>query len=185
MPGHDGPVYALAFGPAGDRLATAGADQLVRIWDTRTLRLIGTLRGHEYAANAVVFSPDGSRLVTGSSDRTIRIWDPVSQEQLAILHGHRREVASIAFSFDGTRIVSSSLTRAVRVWDSVPACNRFRQRLEADLAAAPARALVDRLIAEGLGPAQLFARLKGDPSLARAVRHAALNEALRRFQEGK
>ena len=183
LPGHDGPVYAIAFGPDGDRLATAGADQLVRIWDTRTLQPIGTLRGHEYAVNAVVFSPDGSRLVTGSSDRTIRIWDPVSREQLAILRGHRREVASVAFSADGTRIASSSLTRAVRVWDSVSPCDRFRLRVEANLAAAPARSLVERLIAEGLGPAQVVARLRGDPSLESQARDAALNEALRRFQQ--
>ena len=183
LPGHDGPVYAIAFDPDGRRLATGGADQLVRIWDTDTLQLIGTLRGHEYAVNAVVFSPDGSRLVTGSTDRTIRIWDPVAQEQLAVLHGHRREVASVAFSFDGTRIVSSSLTRTVRVWDSVSPRDRFQLRAKVNLAAAPGRALVDRLIAEGLGPAQVVARLRGDPSLARLVRRAALNEALHRFQE--
>ena len=154
-----GPVYALAFSPDGDRLVTAGADQLVKVWDAGTLQPIGTLRGHEDPATAVAFSPDGSRIATGSSDRTIRIWDPVSQEQLAILHGHRHEVASIAFSPDGTRIVSSSLTRVVRVWDSVSAKRRFRLRLEADAAANPARTKVDRLLGDGLGPAQVVARL--------------------------
>ena len=36
LEGHTGIVNDLAFDPAGERVATAGADGSVRIWDPRT-----------------------------------------------------------------------------------------------------------------------------------------------------
>lgn len=68
------PVLAVAFSPDGKRLATGGADRLVRLWEVSTGKAIRTLRGHTMAVTAVAFSPDGRRLTSSSLDRTIRLW---------------------------------------------------------------------------------------------------------------
>jgi WD40 repeat protein len=64
--GHSRAIQSVAFSRGGDRLATAGADGLVKVWDAATGREVITLRGHKGPVAVVRFSPDGRRLVSGS-----------------------------------------------------------------------------------------------------------------------
>jgi WD40 repeat protein len=61
-------VHSVAFSPDGRRLASAGTDKTVNIWDARTSRKILTLEGHTEGVNSVSFSPSGELLASGSGD---------------------------------------------------------------------------------------------------------------------
>jgi WD40 repeat protein len=73
-------VCGLACGPGG-RLASAGDDRAVRVWDAAGHELLA-LPGHAQTLRTIAFSPDGHRLVSASDDGTIKIWDgtPISRK---------------------------------------------------------------------------------------------------------
>jgi WD40 repeat protein len=68
-------VWSLSFSPDGRRLASAGYDAKVKIWDTESGLELLTLAGHTSWIWTTTFSPDGQWILSGSRDRTIRIWD--------------------------------------------------------------------------------------------------------------
>jgi WD40 repeat protein len=54
--GHFGEVFGLAISPDGAMVASSGGDNAVRIWETATVREIGTL-GQRLDAMELAFSP--------------------------------------------------------------------------------------------------------------------------------
>ena len=68
-------IACLAFSPDSTILASAGADQVVKLWSVREGELLGTRAGHEWTIHALHFTPDAKTLVSGSRDGTIRFWD--------------------------------------------------------------------------------------------------------------
>jgi WD40 repeat protein len=73
--GHTDEVFAVAFHPDGRRLATAGRDRAVWLWDLARGEEVARLPGHTSYVWSLAFSPDGATLVSGSGDFTVRLWD--------------------------------------------------------------------------------------------------------------
>ena len=75
LEGHSAIVADVAFDRTGKRVATAGWDGSVRVWDPRTGREQLALRlAAPVGATGVEFTPDGTRLVTVWDDGITRIW---------------------------------------------------------------------------------------------------------------
>jgi WD40 repeat protein/tRNA A-37 threonylcarbamoyl transferase component Bud32 len=73
--GHTDTVFAVAFHPNGTRLATAGRDRAIWLWDLNRGEEVARLQGHTSYVWSLAFSPDGSTLASGSGDFTVRLWD--------------------------------------------------------------------------------------------------------------
>jgi WD40 repeat protein len=129
LTGHTDIVHDVAFSPecvsppeapaerCGTRLATASADQTMKIWDADSGEELSSLSGHTDAVWDVAFSTDGQRLATASRDGTAKIWDADSGEELFSLPGHTDVVWQVTFSPDGTRLATASADGTAKVWD--------------------------------------------------------------------
>ncbi len=73
LAGHSGAVYAVAFSPDSQWLATGSLDETIRFWEIRSGQVIRTLPGHSKWVNALAFSPDGSKIVSVGRDGTVRV----------------------------------------------------------------------------------------------------------------
>jgi WD40 repeat protein len=79
--------FDVAFHPDGQRVASAGADQCIRIWRVSDGSELLRLSGHTATVVGVAFTPDGRHLASASLDRTTRVWDAETAEPLRVFWG--------------------------------------------------------------------------------------------------
>src|SRR5262249_59197264 len=64
LKGHTNKVFAAAFAPDSQTLATGGADGTVRLWDVASGTERTVLKGHSDAVWALALSPDGGTVAS-------------------------------------------------------------------------------------------------------------------------
>ncbi|XP_014782646.1 chromatin assembly factor 1 subunit B [Octopus bimaculoides] len=141
------PVYSVDFQPGNhaiQRLATAGVDKFVRIWQVKVdnsskvaIEFLSNLKRHTKSVNVVRFSPDGELMASGGDDAFVIIWkmgDTLSanvgnifQEEEEdnketwllhkVLRGHLEDIYDLCWSADSRFIVSGSVDNSAIIWD--------------------------------------------------------------------
>lgn len=119
LPPGDGAIWAIAFDPCGELLATATESGSVKFWDAREGHIRGVLNNQMYKSPvwSIAFSKDGALLVTASDDGHVRLWDVKTKQEANIAFKHPFPVRSVAISPDGKRLVSGSRNGTLILWD--------------------------------------------------------------------
>jgi WD40 repeat protein len=142
---HPGGVPDVAYSPDGTRLASIGADGMVKIWEPGTGELLLTLDGGlAEPGYSLAFSPDGGLLAAGYVTHVL-LWDPSSGEMIAGLSGqsvgteigYNLSVGQMCFSPDGSRLAVANMDGHSKVWEPAAA----REILAFGAAGLPAKAM--------------------------------------------
>ena len=136
-----GMIRSLAYSPQGDRLATAGWDNAVTVWNTQKWTTVMQWRTSTPQL-AVAWSPDGKMLAAGGLDGVVRLYEtpaagrdalttlrdpllgklipdkaPADAEAVLTLK-IQGAVNAVAFSPDGKTVSAGGLDGHVHVWDA-------------------------------------------------------------------
>ncbi|KAJ7559671.1 hypothetical protein O6H91_04G095700 [Diphasiastrum complanatum] len=138
-------IFSLDIQSSGLRLATAGGDHKVRIWNMKPLsakepdvdftssKLLATLRDHFGSVNCVRWARSGRYIASGSDDNLVLIHErkpgsgtvefgsgePPNVENWKVmmtLRGHSADVVDLGWSPDDSMLASCSLDNTVRIW---------------------------------------------------------------------
>jgi WD40 repeat protein len=118
------------FSRDGKKIASAGTEHGVYLWDAVTGRLLRRLTDHTLE-NALAFSPDG-KLLAAEHNMQPALFDAASGARLSFFHeGSAGEVglASVAFGPDSRSVAIAHFQGGISVWD-VDARSRCRMRYE-------------------------------------------------------
>ncbi|MEI7529781.1 MAG: WD40 repeat domain-containing protein [Elusimicrobiota bacterium] len=118
LQGHTEGVLALAFSPCGKFLATAGADNTIRLWGTPDGIEIRPLQAHKGDVRALAFSPDCGIFASASWDKTVKLWRTSDCATLAEAEKHTAAVNCLAFSPNGKLLFSGSDDATIKVFSS-------------------------------------------------------------------
>jgi len=116
LSGHQDWVQSVTFSPDSKWLASAGLDKTIKLWETATGSLLGTLR-QSSAVNAVAISSDGEWLASAGDDGTVRLWESKTGKPRGALSGPGYAVFDVVFSPDGNLIAAAGKDRTVFVWN--------------------------------------------------------------------
>jgi WD40 repeat protein/nucleoside phosphorylase len=131
---HASGLLAVAWEPEGNRIASAGGDGFVRVWDADTGQTVLTYRGHAWLfekvnwwpkIHTIAWSPEGLRLASAGDGRKVYVWDATTAQTITIYEGHTgvmSTVFAVAWSPDGKRIASACSTagfdKTVQIWNA-------------------------------------------------------------------
>lgn len=111
---HQDAVTCVGFSPDGQWIASASADNTIKLWNPQGEEIY-SLQGHQERVASISFSPNGSVLASASADGNIKLWN-LQGEEVYSFKGHQGEVNSIRFSPDGKWMASASADHTIKLW---------------------------------------------------------------------
>jgi WD40 repeat protein len=135
--GHTYPIFCAAWSPSGTQVISTSTDNVVRVWDMRTVEDPGrtglvaqgdleqVLEKRGGIVWCVAYSPDGRLLAAGGVDKNVDVWEVLSDGQVdklsrQVLRGHTDTVRTVAWSASGRLLASGAFDLTVRLWRVFP-----------------------------------------------------------------
>jgi hypothetical protein len=122
LDGHTRIVSAVVFSPDGTRLATASADESIKLWDLATGKDVLTFDGHSRPVNSLAFAGGGKWLLSVSGGRAVggnelKLWDVATGKDLVTIPAHDARINQLALSADERFVATASVDKTVKIWE--------------------------------------------------------------------
>ena len=122
----DGVVLAIAFDSEGKRLAAAGEDRTIRIFDVATGKQEQEIENHADWVLALDWSSDDKQIVSTSRDKTAKVFEVESGNLVATYAGHSATVFDAVFSPDDKHVYSAGGDDKIHMWN-VPEAKKQKE----------------------------------------------------------
>jgi WD40 repeat protein len=135
----DGRIVSVQLNATGTHLITGDHDNVIRVRDVATWKVLLEMHGHGAAIRQVRVSADDRYVLSAGDDGGARLWDLQTGELLRYFPGHdSRTVTAIAISRDGSLVAIGSADGTVLVTPTAldqleaEACDSLKRDLTAD-----------------------------------------------------
>jgi WD40 repeat protein len=113
---HESDVLDLVFGRNGRFLASAGRENVIKIWAAPRWKFRSALGGHSGSVASLALSPNGRLLASGSLDHSVCLWSFPQGERLARWRDWPKMINQVAFAPDGEWVGAAAYGGRWTVW---------------------------------------------------------------------
>ena len=118
LDGHKKEVWAIAFSPDSQSLASTSNDQTVRIWNVKTGQNTNTMEAHLNGGLAVVYTPDGKQIASAGKDGKVKLWNAQTGIlEKVITVNVDSWIYGINFSPNGRAIATANADKTIKIVD--------------------------------------------------------------------
>ncbi|WP_370089845.1 WD40 repeat domain-containing protein [Ekhidna sp.] len=107
------------FDACDGQVAIAFSDNLTRIVDLASMKVVNELSGHKNSVFAAKYHPSGKYVISGGRDAQLKVWDTqadyVLRESIA---AHLYTINDVIFRQDGRYFVTASMDKSIKLWDA-------------------------------------------------------------------
>jgi WD40 repeat protein len=95
-------INVITILPDGKKMLSGSADGKIKIWDTDSKKLLGTVdAGHKGGVTAIATDPKGKTIFTAGTDGKVKVWDAETKKNVATVEdAHKDGVTAILYLSD-------------------------------------------------------------------------------------
>ncbi len=132
LEGHFGSVTDVAFNRAGNQIATLSSDQVVRVFDVSTGKLVLATTPSKSPLTAIIFSADGKDIVVGTERGDVLAHAFTEPPRFRSLSKRPKSVNAIATTSDGSHLLFAGDDQ--RIWIRNSAIEKTERGVDFDAA---------------------------------------------------
>jgi len=110
--------YIKCIGIGGHHMASGGTDEVIKLYDLKKRKEVGTLLHHSGTITCLTFF-EKSHMISSGEDGEICLWRTKDWEKLTSFKGHKGGVTSVAIHPSGKLALSISTDKTLRCWNLV------------------------------------------------------------------